>query len=679
MQLILAEKPKVAQKIAMAIGNNIKRKVIGGVSYYEGTHNGIEIVVAPTVGHIYSLTEKKKTIVYPVFDIEWRPAYQVSKEAAYTKPYLDLLSSLGKKADSFVSACDYDLEGSVIAHNIFRFAVGEKEAHRMKFSTLTPRELAQAYENMGDFDYLNAYAGETRHILDWYYGINLSRALMSALRRAERYKVLSIGRVQGPTLGILSQLELKIKDFTPEPYWELTIIVKDTTFLHKHGRFLDKEEAAVALKRTGQEGRVARIVGEEFSVWPYPPFDLTSLQTEAYRHFSFSPSKTLEIAQSLYENSLISYPRTASQKLPYTLNLPGIIKRLAENPEYAKDAFMLIKNGQFKPFQGKKEDPAHPAIHPTGVGGKMNEQEKKLYDLIVRRFLAAFAPPAWKRRTDVEIDSNGELYAARGIETLEPGWTVIYGKYYKAEEKPLPQFKEGEIVVIEKKKQIEKKTKPPQRYSIASIVAELESRKIGTKATRSEIVETLYKRGYISGRVITVSDFGLKVHEVLQKYAPEILDEELTRKIEEDMEKIQSGQLDKEYVVAEGREILIQILDKWKNNEERIGRELLEALKITEEKELTVGKCIKCGGDLRIIRLKNRKQFVGCSNYPKCDSTYPLPSAAYVSPTGKVCEHCRTPIVNVRMHKKRFTMCLDPNCPTKEKWKRKGEADEKNR
>lgn len=681
VKLILAEKPKVAQRIAMAIGQNIKQKRYGQVSYYEGTHNGEEIVIAPAVGHVYTLAEKTRTNDYPVFDIEWRPAYEVDDGAAYTKQYVNLLETLGKKANSFVCACDYDVEGSLIGGNVFRFAIGEeKAAQRMKFSALTKDELSNAYDSVEELDYNNINAGEARHVLDWYYGINLSRALMAALKSIGRYRVMSIGRVQGPALGILAALEKEIAAFVPTPYWELNIIVKGTDFSHVKGRFLDEREARKSLGRTGQAGTVSKLEKSQFQQYPNPCFDLTTLQVEAYRFFGFPPSRTLELAQSLYEDSLISYPRTSSQKLPQTINTPSIIKKISENPDYAKDANALLENRWFRPFQGKKEDPAHPAIHPTGgLSGKMNEQEKKLYDLIVRRFLAAFAPPATKEKTKVEIDSNGEIYAVGGIVTLQKGWIGIYGKYYKAEDKELPEFVEREDVKIDNKKKTKKETKPPNRYSEASIVSELESRGLGTKATRSVIVDTLFKRGYVFGKTIHASDFGLKVCDVLQKYSPEILDENLTRKIEEDMEKIQDGKLEKGYVISEGKEILVQILDKWKRNEGNIGNDLLEALKATEEKANLLGECNKCKGKLRIIKMKNGKQFVGCSGYPQCNNAYPLPSSSYILPTDKICEKCGTPIVNVKRFKSRFSMCLDTSCLTKANWGKNRNAKEESK
>lgn len=673
MELIIAEKPRVAEKIASAIGDKVERKSYEGIYYYEAVRNGKQITIAPAVGHVYTLVEKEKSHGYPVFDIEWVPAYRASKEAAYTKGYVELIQKLAKKADTFVSACDYDIEGSTIAYNVFRFATTIREGRRMKFSALTNTDLVEAYENRSDFDYNNAYAGEARHILDWYYGINLSRALMSALRAASRYRVLSIGRVQGPALGMLSELERDIRAFVPSPYWELTMHAKGVEFTHTNGRFLEEPLADAALGRTADAGSVKSVDRKDQQVPAMPCFDLTSLQLEAYRLFKYSPSRVLELAQSLYEASLITYPRTSSQKIPPSINLHKIISDLSSNPDYAPLAKKIESEKWFTPVQGKKEDPAHPAIHPTGQHGRLDVQEKNLYDLIVRRFLAAFAPAAARERVRVEVDAGGEPYAVSGSRLTEKGWTEFYGKYYTSEDVQLPPFTVGERVGVENKNKAKKETKPPKRYTQASLVSELESRHLGTKSTRAVIIDTLMKRGYASGTAsIEVSDFGLKVCEVLQKYAPEILDENLTRKLEDEMEGIQDGKMEKEKVIADGKEILIGMLDKWKKNEAKIGADLAEALKATLEQENMVGVCDKCGKNLRIIRLGAGRQFIGCTGYPACRNAYPLPGGAFVKVTGKPCPVCGKPTVFVKRSGGRpFTMCIDPKCPSKADWGKK--------
>lgn len=674
MELIVAEKPKVAYTIAKALGGStVKRQSFGSISYYEFQVNGKEVAVAPAVGHLYNLAEKTKSNAYPTFDIEWKPSYEISKTSAFTRGYVKTLEMLGKRADTLTVACDYDLEGSVIGYNVYRFCYGKQPGKRMKFSSLVPGELQEAYADASpEIDFNNAFAGETRHILDWYYGINLSRALMSALKRAGGFRTMSIGRVQGPALDILSRREMEIKNFIPEDYWEVKIFLKGTEFLHEKERFFVEAEAKTAYGKIGADAAIESVQVAQRKIWPYPPFDLTSLQLEAHRCFGIAPSQTLQIAQSLYESSLISYPRTSSQKLPPKLGLMRIVEKLKAVPEYKERAEKILENGWKSPFQGKKDDPAHPAIHPTGLHSKLEGSEKKLYDLIASRFLAVFAPPADAESTQVVAQTGGEKFVANGGRIVNPNWIAFY-PYYTNRDKEIAAFTQGAREKVEKKDNEKKKTKAPPRYTQASIIAELERAKLGTKATRSVIVDTLYKRNYVAERSIEVTDFGMNVWNVLEKYSPKIMDSELTRKIEEDMEEIAAGKLQKEAVVQEGKELLIEILDDFKKNELEIGKGLLAAMKVTDEKDNDLGLCPDCGSNLRIIRMKMGKQFIGCSGYPNCRKGYPLPQGAYITVLKKKCKDCGMATVKVRRAKTIFEMCIDPKCKSKENWGKKKE------
>ena len=671
MKLIVCEKPNVAQKIASALSEGrMEFKGSEGVRYFELERSGERIIVAPVVGHVYTLRQKTPGRGYPVFDIEWAPSYEVDKYAAYTKKYVDNLHALARTCDEFINACDYDIEGSVIGFNAIRFACGSEKGKRMKFSTLTHDELISAYESAGELDYNNIWAGEARHVLDWFYGINLSRALMQAIRTAGVSRVMSIGRVQGPALHILAKREREISSFKPEPYWQLLAYCKGATFTHTADKFFKKEEAEGALARSSKNGVVETVARREFDQPPYPPFDLTSLQLEAYKCFGFSPKYTLDMAQTLYENSMISYPRTSSQKLPQKLNLPRILNELAKNKNYEEHARALLAQNRTRPFEGKKEDPAHPAIHPTGILAKVGENEMKLYDLIVRRFLACFGEWAKRESMRIGIVFGSEKYAADGARTLYEGWIRIYAPYAKLEESALPDFKKDERVAADKIEMKQKETQPPKRYTEASIIQALESLNLGTKATRAVIIETLHKRGYIESRTIVVSAFGLAVVDALERHSPSILDEELTRQLEEKMEQIQDGKMKKDEVIEEGKNTLTRILHEFKLKEKEVGKDLSAALKLMESQN-ALGKCLKCGGELRIIKPKagvGWGQFVGCSNYPNCRNIYPLPREAYVGQTGKICPNCKTPIVAIKPRGGHgYSMCIDPNCVKKRK------------
>ena len=664
MKLIIAEKPNSAQKIASAIGDKVIKKTEGG-SYFEVERKGEKILIVPAVGHLYGL--KPKNSGYPVLEAEWIPTYEINKTSAYTKQYLTTIKKMAKEASEFIAATDFDVEGEVIAANILEFACNAKRAKRMKFSTLTKEDLEEAFLNPLP-SLLNEVkdAGRTRHFLDLMWGLSFSRALMSSIQKAGTFKILSIGRVQGPTLKILSEREKEIQAFKSTPYWQVTAIIKNTKFNHEKEKIPSKEEAEEIKKKSNTTGFVKQVEENTHVQNPPFPFDLTSLQVEAYRYFGFSPSQTLKIAQTLYEQALTSYPRTSSQKLPEQLNLKKIIQNLSQQEEYKKTIELL--KGKTKPREGPKEDPAHPAIHPTGSSpNALTSDQKKLYDLITRRFLACFSTPAKRSTKKVVVDLGGENYNAEAGKTIEKGWLEVY-QYLKPEEKEL-NFEKDEKLKPEKVEMEEKQTEPPSRYSPASIVKKLENMNIGTKATRAEILETLYSRGYIEGKKsIIVTPFGLGVFNVLEKHSPEILSEKLTKKFENEMELIQEGKKKSDEVVSEGKEVVVKLSDQFKKNELEIGKELIQQLNITKNNRNILGKC-SCGGDLT-IKKSIYGYFVGCSNYPNCRIIYPLPRNSLVTSTGKVCPQCGTPIVKIsRKGKKTFTMCLDPKCKTKESWK----------
>ncbi|MEK6839590.1 MAG: DNA topoisomerase, partial [Nanoarchaeota archaeon] len=318
-ELIIAEKPNAAEKIAEALADKkAKRLNVNKIPYYELEHKGKKILVGCAVGHLFTLAEKEKNgWNYPVFDVEWREAHSVRKASEFSKKYLDALKKISKEADSFVVACDYDDEGSVIGFNCIRFIAKQKDAKRMKFSTLTKDELIESYENATPhLDFENIKAGETRHFMDYFWGISMSRALTLSIKAAGSFKVMSAGRVQGPALKIVVDREEEIKAFKPEPFWEIELKTKETTAYHKEDKIFDKKRVDEILKKTkGKPAIVSKIKETEFTQAPPTPFDLTTLQTESYRCFGISPKDTLSIAQELYTAGFISYPRTSSQKL----------------------------------------------------------------------------------------------------------------------------------------------------------------------------------------------------------------------------------------------------------------------------------------------------------------------------------------------------------------------------
>jgi DNA topoisomerase I len=649
-ELIITEKPNSAKKIAAALAKGTpKTHREGQVSYFELERDGKSVYVASTVGHIYGLdeTDKSKRSEFPVFDIEWKPSSDVSKGADYTKKYLDVLVQLAKRCDEFTVATDYDIEGEVIGYNIIRYAAGQNDANRMKFSTLTSKELEESYKHKTPhLDWPQALAGETRHMLDWYYGINLSRALTAAIRKGGIFKIMSTGRVQAPALKIVADKEREISAFISTPYWEIEAALThdEQAFTAKHSkdRFVNEEEATQAYERA-RDAREALITGRELSEKKLPapyPFDLTTLQTEAYGVFKIKPAQTLEVAQELYSAGLISYPRTSSQQLPASIGYANVLKELAKQAPYKDHAAELLALPKLVPNNGKKSDPAHPAIYPTGNRAKLDGWKLKIYDLIVKRFFATFGQPATRATVTLSLTIGEEPFVSKGSITTDQQWMRYYAPYARFKDEELPAIEKREKARVDTIDLNAKETQPPRRYTPASLVKELEKRGLGTKATRSAIIETLYEREYIKGDSIEVSDLGLQTSTILEKHFPKIVDEELTRSFEEQMETIREDRKQQEAVLEKARSTIIDILDNFKDHQDTLGEELVEAVK-SEEYVCACPTCIEAGRKGGALRLRSGKygKFIGCSNYPECTVTINVPRARYFTITDELDEN----------------------------------------
>jgi len=626
--------------------------------------------VASAVGHLFGLGEKGgESWKYPVFDTEWKPTYKINKAAAYTKDYIDTIKELGKNASEVTIASDFDIEGEVIGLNVVKHALGLKDAHRMKFSTLTKNDLIKSYENkQKHLEWGQAKAGETRHNLDWYYGINLSRAFTESIKKGTgQFKVLSTGRVQAPALHFLAEREKKIIAFEPENYSEVymdgeceNIDIKTQYELPANkilerkkdledkkddedeskvsidkGKIFDDEWAnKVVEETTGKEGIISEISSKQFKQAVPIPFDLTSLQMEASNLFGYSPKRTLEIAQKLYIEGVTSYPRTSSQKLPKELNLQNVLDSLAKQSKY-KDKVELVKknNPGIKPNEGKKDDPAHPAIHPTGEIPKNLEQtEMKVYDLVVKRFFAVFGEAAIKETNTIKIDVNKHNFVLQGTRTIEKNWHELYEPYVKSKDVELPKLNEGDSVLNKEISKLDKETSPPKRYTDASIIKELEKRNLGTKATRADILENLKKRGYIMDKSIKVTELGLEMDQILVDEVPMLVDEALTRHFEEEMDSIREEKMTPEDVLSEARKKLGILLEEIKGKEVELGKKLASASKMAMFLASKIAKCPSCENGTLV--LKNAKKFnrffIACDGYPECKTIFNAPQVPII-------------------------------------------------
>lgn len=556
--LVVAEKPKAADKIAMAL-NLSSKKVVNGVRVWEGFYDGRKFLVVPTVGHLFSLDTEERG--FPVFTYRWVPRWLVDKESSYARKYYEVLKNLARDAEEYVNACDYDIEGSVIGYLIIKNFGDLSRSKRAKFSSLTQEELVNAFKNLQPLDVRMVEAGLCRHEIDWIWGINVSRALMSFYKKVfGDFKVLSAGRVQTPTLIEVFKKHIERETFVPEIRFSISMKLRigdnELNVRSDFGRDLSEEEAnnlRVAIKKAGK-AKVIDVKSKSETLRPPPPFNLPDLQYEAYRIAKISPAETLEIAESLYLDQLISYPRTNSQKLPRTLNHRKILRDLSSLQTYKEYIDGLLKKPSLRPVEGTKDDPAHPAIYPTGYlpRERLKSKEHLIYDLIVRRYLASLSDDALLKTSTYVLKILDFELVITSQELVREGWLEIYS-YRKVSNLRKFSLRLGDEVPIRDVRVVKTFSKPPPAYTKSSLLEWMERSGIGTEATRAEIIETLFKRGYLvqttSG--IDVTELGSFVSTISANLFSELSSVQLTREVEEKLNKIIMNEFSRDDVVRE--------------------------------------------------------------------------------------------------------------------------------
>ncbi|MEO3993760.1 MAG: DNA topoisomerase I [Desulfurococcaceae archaeon TW002] len=556
--LVIAEKPKAADKIAAAL-NLSTRRVVDGVRVWEGFFNGRRFLVAPAVGHLFSLDTEETG--FPVFTYRWVPKWLVEKKSRYARKYYEALKNLARGASEYVNACDYDIEGSVIGYLIIKNFGDLNRSRRAKFSSLTQEELVSAFKNLQPLDVRMVEAGLCRHEIDWIWGINVSRALMSYYKKVfSNFKVLSAGRVQTPTLIEVFRKHVERESFVPELkfsiFMKLRIGNEELSVRSDFGRDLSEEEAnslRLTIKKVGK-ARVVDVKSRTEILKPPPPFNLPDLQYEAYRTAKISPAETLNIAESLYLDQLISYPRTNSQKLPKTLNHRAILRNLSTLQTYREYVSELLKKSLLTPVEGVKDDPAHPAIYPTGYLSKeaLKNKEWLIYDLIVRRYLASLSDEALLRTSTYVLKILDFELTITSQELIREGWFRIYN-YRKISTSKKFSLRLGEEVPILDVKVVKTYSKPPATYTKSSLLEWMERSGIGTEATRAEIIETLFKRGYLKQTAsgVDITELGSIVSTISANLFSELSSVQLTREVEEKLNKIIVGEFSRDDVVKE--------------------------------------------------------------------------------------------------------------------------------
>lgn len=680
MRLVVSEKNIAARRIAeiLATGKPTASKVYTTPVYTfrRGTEDWVSVGLK---GHIMAVdfpaehdgVTLSKWNLDALPTLVSAPVLKLPKE----KGIIQSLRNLAKKADEVIIATDFDREGELIgsdARDIVLDAHPGVPVHRVRFSAITREEIERAFAEESEVSDELAQAGETRQDIDLIWGAVVTRYLTLAHQIKTRRPfgdVLSAGRVQTPTLKLIVDREKERDAFVPEDYWVVRCAFdKDGERIaagHATDRF-DTEQAAEAVLAAvaGQDrGTVTGVKRTKRTVKPPVPFNTTSLMAAAASE-GISPARTMRLAESLYMGGYISYPRVDNTVYPPSLDLPGILRTLDAVPAYHEQVQRILSRGPVVATRGPKETTDHPPIHPTGAldPEKVEAAQYKLYNLIARRFLATVSEAAVIEATRVDFDVAGERFYTRGDVVVKPGFRAVYPYGLKKDEH-LPALQEGEDIAFLGAEKEGKQTQPPARYSQGKLIQEMERLGLGTKATRHDIIQGLYDRRYVQEDPVAPTCKGKTVIEALTTYAARITDPAMTQELEEEMDAIASARATRETVVGHSRDLLAEVMATLVP----IASEVGELLKSATDEDAKVGVCPKSGHDLLIkFSPRTRSSFVGCSGYPECDVTYPLPKNAKYAAVDEMCPVCGSPQVKVMQFKKRpRVMCLSPDCPTK--------------
>lgn len=519
MKVCIAEKPSVAREIAEVLGATKKMN-----GYIEG--NGYQVTW--TFGHLCTLKEPndysenwKRWSLASLPMIPPRFGIKLISNPTYEQQF-KTIEELMQNAEMVINCGDAGQEGELIQRWVMQKAGCKCPVYRLWISSLTEEAIREGFQHLKEqSDFTKLYeAGLSRAIGDWLLGMNATR--LYTLRYGQNRQVLSIGRVQTPTLALIVNRQAEIDNFKPEPYWELKTVYRNTTFSVTKGKFTKKEEGEAFLEIVRQKEFTVTDISEKKGK-EYAPrlFDLTSLQVECNKKFAFTADDTLKLIQSLYEKKVTTYPRVDTTflsddiypKVPNTLN--GLVDYIDLTASLLKAKIRKDK----RVFDNSKVTDHH-AIIPTGVPARnLTDNERKVYDLVVRRFIAAFYPDCEISTTTVLGKVDKVDFKVTGKQILKPGWRVVFGAEQKDsdaepsdEEGVLPDFVKGESGP-HKPTLGEKWTQPPKPYTEATLLRAMETagklvdndelrdalkeNGIGRPSTRAAIIETLFKRNYI--------------------------------------------------------------------------------------------------------------------------------------------------------------------------------------
>jgi len=647
MKLCIAEKPSVAREIASILGANMRKD-----GYFEG--NGYW--VSWTYGHLCTLKEPHDyTRMWKWWNLATLPmipsrfSIKLMEDQGAQKQFR-VIESLVQRCDEVINCGDAGQEGELIQQWVLLKANNKKPIKRLWISSLTEEAIKEGFEKLRDGkDFINLYAaGSSRAIGDWLLGMNATR--LYTLKYGRNKQVLSIGRVQTPTLAMIVERQKEIESFKSEKYWELKTLYRDVLFSATIGKIKSEEKAAKAIEYIKEKPfYIDDYTQKEGKEAPPRLFDLTSLQVEANNKFALSADHTLKLVQSLYEKKMVTYPRVDTTFLSEDIypKVPGILKGLKFYSRLTEPLLAKPIRKSKKVFNNKKVTDHH-AIIPTGVPASgLSQDEQKIYATIAKRFIAAFYPDCKVSNTTVLGHVDKVEFKATGKQIIEPGWRVVFDNEKsdssanqksesnkgEADENIMPTFEQGEHGPHQPEVQ-EKKTRPPKYFTEATLLRAMETagknvdeeelreamkeNGIGRPSTRANIIETLFRRKYIEKKKknlhATPTGVGLidTIHSDLLKSA------ELTGQWEHKLRLIEKGEYDVQQFREELKEMVVGLTNDVLSDK---GKKIVLPGEKKKSTPIDLPPCPKCKeGQI----LKGKKAY-GCSTYKDgCDFVLPF-------------------------------------------------------
>jgi len=562
MKVCIAEKPSVAREIASILGANTKRD-----GYYEG--NGYAVTY--TFGHLCTLLEPKDYKPHwKSWDLNNLPMLPERFDTKVTgdtgiKKQFNIVKSLFEKAEVVINCGDAGTEGELIQRWVINQCNYKGKVLRLWISSLTEESIKEGFKNLKPSEqYDNLYyAGYSRAIGDWLLGLNATR--LYTVKFGGFKQVLSVGRVQTPTLAMLVNRFKEIKEFIPKPYWELQTKYRNILFNHEDGRFLRKEDGLILANNIKDSNfEIISVTKKEGKEYAPKLFDLTGLQVYCNNKFGFSADETLKMVQKLYEMKVVTYPRVDTTFLPNDIypKVKGILLKLSNYSKIIKPLLEKKIKKSKRVFDDDKVTDHH-AIIPTGIQENLQYNQQQVYDIITRRFIGVFYPDSNISNTSVIGKASNVNFKTNGKEIITRGWRIAFEteetkiKEENSEQHTLPTFINGEKGKHEPSF-LEKETKPPRNFTEASLLRSMETagrhvdddemrelmkeNGIGRPSTRANIIETLFRRKYIERKkkLVVATQTGIDLIDIIDNDL--LKSAELTGRWEKRLKEIERGE-----------------------------------------------------------------------------------------------------------------------------------------